>query len=198
MQAHWIRQRGHAHLVLFYSGWATETAEIARLAGDSDLLILSDYRDETFDPVWLQRHDRVTLVAYSMGVAVAARHLGNLRPDHAIAICGSTDPRLTIGEDIYDGTIVGLDLRSLARFARRAGLPKPQAPDLAALGDELRALKTRPAASPCVFDRIIAARKDRIFPADAMTAAWQGRPIDWVDTGHFPFGHWQDWQEITG
>ncbi|MEO1952126.1 alpha/beta fold hydrolase [Thioclava sp.] len=198
MRARWIRQQGHRHLVMFYSGWATETAGIERLAGDTDLLILSDYRDETFDPAWIERHDRITLVAYSMGVAVATRHLGGLRPDRAIAICGATDPRRTIGADIYDGTLAGLDRQRLARFARRAGLPQPQTPDIAALGDELCALRARPTAPPGAFDRIIAARKDRIFPADAMTAAWQGQPIDWVETGHFPFDHWQDWREITG
>ncbi len=185
MRATWLRQKGHAHLILFFSGWAVSTSPILHLAGDHDLLVLGDYRDEGLPP--LPPYARITVAAYSMGVAVAARLLPRLKAHRAVAICGTPDPRDTIGPAIYDGTIAGLNQQRLMQFARRACAPLPPRPDIQALAAELRALDARRPAKAPAFDRIIAARQDRIFPASALAKAWPDRQIDWCEGGHSPF-----------
>jgi len=198
MRADWLQRRGSDDLILFFAGWAVGLDPIRHLQGAADVLALSDYRDETLPEALWAPYRRLTVVAYSMGVAVAARHLPRLRADRAVAICGAPDPRAVIGPAVYDGTISGLSPRSLAQFARRAGSPVPPEADIAALAAELQALASRPAAPAPAFARLLAAREDRIFPPAALEPAWPGARIDWFDGGHSPFGRWGTWQEITG
>lgn len=198
MRADWLKRQGSDQLILFFAGWAVDTTAIRHLQGDDDVLVLCDYRDEALPDALLVPYRKISVVAYSMGVAVAGRHLPDLRPHRAIAVCGSPDPRNSIGPGIYDATIAQLGTDSLARFARRAGAPVPQNPDIAALADELRGLGRRPAAQNPAFDRVIAATQDRIFPLAAMKAAWPGYRIELCEGGHTPFAQWQTWQDLTG
>lgn len=198
MRADWLQRRGSADLILVFAGWAVGLDPFRHLRGAADVLVLSDYRDETLPEALWAPGKRLSVVAYSMGVAVAARHLPRLRPERAVAICGAPDPRAVIGPAIYDATLAGLSPQSLAQFSRRAGAAVPPGAEIAALAAELRALARRPAAAAPAFDRILAATGDRIFPRAAMATAWPGAEIDWIAGGHSPFARWRDWQEITG
>ncbi|KQB15384.1 DUF452 family protein [Rhodobacter capsulatus] len=198
MRADWLRRRGGADLILVFAGWAVGLDPLRHLTGAADVLVLSDYRDETLpEALWASR-SRLNVVAYSMGVAVAARHLPRLRHKRAVAICGAPDPRAVIGPAIYDATLAGLSPRSLDQFSRRAGATVLPGAEIAALAAELHALASRPAAPAPAFDRILAATGDRIFPRATMATAWPGAEIDWIAGGHSPFARWRDWQEITG
>ncbi|MTH78463.1 pimeloyl-ACP methyl esterase BioG family protein [Paracoccus aestuariivivens] len=199
MRQTWLRRQGSSDLVLIYSGWAVGAMPFLHLAGASDVLVLDDYRDENLPAPLLVPYARIRVLAYSLGVAVAARQLAALQPDFAVAVCGSpfvANDRLGIPSEIFARTMTELTPANLARFARRAGAALPPDPDLAALGQELGMLAQRPAAENPRFDHVIASRNDRIFPASALQSAWAGHRIRWLETGHNPFPIWQDWQEI--
>lgn len=196
MRTEWIHRRGSDRLIVFYAGWALDHDALAALPSDCDVLRVQDYRDEALDAALLAPYAQRDVIAYSLGVAVAARQMAQLAPRSATAICGSCDPHATIGAQVYDATAAQLTPKSLAQFARRAGAPMPQSPALAALTAELTQLASRPAASTAGFTRIYAARADRIFPPAAMTQAWAGQEIRWIDGPHWPFARWHSWQEM--
>lgn len=196
MQATWLHRQGSENLILFYAGWALDTSGLQHLASSCDVLMLHDYRDETFEPDWVAAYTFVDVIAYSMGVAVAGRHLSKHPMRSALAICGTPTPRKSIGTDIYDQTAAQLSVKSLAKFARRAGALPPSAPNIEALRMELQCLAERAVADQSAFNRIIACREDRIFTQSSITQAWPCHKITWNQGPHMPFAKWQSWQEI--
>ncbi|MTH61270.1 pimeloyl-ACP methyl esterase BioG family protein [Paracoccus litorisediminis] len=203
MRQTWLRRGQDRSLILVYSGWAVGVTPFLHLIGDSDVLVLDDYRDEILPHALLAPYARVRVLAYSLGVTVAARQLAAVTPDRAVAVCGSpyiAHERYGIAPEIYARTMAEVTPAALDRFARRAGVALPAAPDVAALHEELALIARRPAASPATgdvgFDWVFAGRRDRIFTAQSMRSVWAGRQVSWLETGHNPFPIWQDWEEI--
>lgn len=196
MQEIWLHQKDSENLILFYAGWALGGADLIHMHSDCDVLMLRDYRDESLDSTLIARYGCIDVVAYSMGVAVAARQARSLHPRSALALCGAVNPRATIGARIYDQTAEQLCPQSLAQFARRAGAIAVANPDIEALQAELRILAHRPADDPLRFDRVLACTGDRIFTPAAMRQAWPDHPITWIDAPHMPFQQWHSWQEL--
>ncbi|MBJ2153044.1 pimeloyl-ACP methyl esterase BioG family protein [Paracoccus sp. IB05] len=196
MRAQWLQRSGSEDLILFYGGWAVGAAAVQHMQGGEDVLALDDYRDETLPVALLRPYRRLHVIAWSMGVAVAARHLDHLAPARATAICGAPDPCAAIGPETYDATAASLTAESLQRFARRAGAALPPHTDIDALALELQHLALREAAPAAAFTHIIAGRRDRIFPQRGMVAGWPERQITWLDCGHNPFPLWRDWSEF--
>lgn len=201
MRAEWLSRTGRADLLLVLGGWAVGAEPFRHLETAADVLVLSDYRVLDWRDAVTAGYDRVTLVAYSFGVAAAGAVLPQLTrpPVQLHAFCGSPfpcDARRGIAPGVLRATAEGLSEASLARFARRAGAPVP-APDIAALRDELCAVAARPPAPVPAFDRITLARRDRIFAPAALTLAWadQASRLRWTETGHTPFAGWQSWTE---
>ncbi|SED77305.1 pimeloyl-ACP methyl esterase BioG family protein [Rhodobacter sp. 24-YEA-8] len=196
MRAQWLQRSGSEDLILFYGGWAVGAGAVHHLHGGDDVLVLDDYRDETLPGLLLRPYRRLHVIAWSMGVAVAARHLDHLAPARATAICGAPDPRAAIGPQTYDATAASLTAESLQRFARRAGADLPEQTEPGALAQELQNLALRDAAPAAAFTHIIAGRRDRIFPQRRMAEGWPAREITWLDCGHNPFPLWRAWSEI--
>lgn len=196
MQKIWLHQKDSENLILFYAGWALGGGDLTHLQSDCDVLMLRDYRDECLDSAVIARYARIDVVAYSMGVAVAARQARRLHPRSALALCGAVNPRTTIGARIYDQTAEQLSPKSLAQFARRAGGIAITNPDIDALAAELGLLAQRPAEEPLFFNRVLACTGDRIFTPAAMTQAWPDHAITWINAPHMPFQHWHSWQEL--
>ncbi len=196
MQVTWLHQKGSKNLVLFYAGWALDHTDLSHLSSDCDVLMLRDYRDEGFDTALISVYSQIDVLAYSMGVAVAARQLGTLRPRTALALCGAVNPRATIGAWVYDQTADQLSPQSLKQFARRASATPSTASDIPALRTELHLLAERPAADPSGFGRVFACKGDRIFTPAAMEQAWPAPVVTWFNRPHMPFAQWQSWQEI--
>ena len=203
MRAEWLSRAGRADLLLVLGGWAVGAEPFRHLGTAADVLVLSDYRALDWHDAVTAGYDRVTLVAYSFGVAAAGAVLAQLpRPPVQLhAVCGSPfpcDARRGIAPGVLRATAEGLSEASLARFARRAGAPVPvPVPDIAALRDELHAVAARLPAPVPAFDRITLARRDRIFAPEALALAWEGQTsrLRWTETGHNPFAGWRHWTE---
>ena len=196
MRAQWLQKAGSAELILVFSGWAVGATPFAHLQGAPDVLILHDYREEDIPQGMLAPYARINLLAYSLGVSVAARHLERLRPHHAVAVCGTPAAPSGIGPDIYAATLANITPAGLARFARRAGVCLSQAQDLHALRHELELLSARPPSEGSRYDLVIATTQDRIFTPPAMKSAWQTHEIHWVNSSHNPFPAWHSWAEV--
>lgn len=199
MRAQWLRRDGGRELTLVLPGWAVGAMPFAHLAGGGDVLLLHDYRDEALPLSLIAPFRRRRLLAYSLGVGVAARLWAQIAPDRSVAVCGTAfaaHEMLGIAPRIYAATLAAVIPEGMARFARRAGCALPLDPDFAALTQELDLLRGRQAPDIPPFDRVHAGKRDRIFTPAAMTAGWPGRPIDWHEVGHNPFPMWRSWDEV--
>lgn len=204
MSALWLRRSGARELVVIFGGWALGPAPFTHLAGDCDVLFLDDWRAlPPRDPAPFADYAASTLLAFSFGVAAAGHWLAARGQDpftRKIAVNGTLSPASEtcgIAPDRVRATAEQLSPQSLARFAERAGATPPEAPDLAALRDELQVVIARGPAPDPRFDRILLSRRDRIFPPRAMARAWQGHPaIREIDAPHSPFAQWSSWSEV--
>jgi biotin synthesis protein BioG len=112
-----MNERRGGDLLLFFSGWGMDPRPFRFLGtGESDVLLLFDYRKGGESPDFgslFSSYDRVMLVAWSLGVAVANRVVREWagRLADAVAINGTTRPvdeQFGIPADVFDGTIENL------------------------------------------------------------------------------------------
>ncbi|WP_441867334.1 pimeloyl-ACP methyl esterase BioG family protein [Phaeovulum sp. W22_SRMD_FR3] len=202
MKQRWLRRAGAPDLIILCTGWAVGAAPFAALQGAADLLLLSDYRELSTPEIPQAAYRRVSLVAYSFGVA-AACHLAADCPPLArkVAISGTATPlNATTGipPAVFHQTERHLSTSGLRAFARRAECAVEEPADLDALRAELRAVAARPAASPPAFDRIWLGSRDRIFPPENLALAWQDQAarVRWRDCGHNPMPGFRHWDEV--
>ncbi len=203
MKSQWLSRSGTEELLLVFGGWALGAAPFTALAGDSDVLLVDDYT-HLDDPLnELAQYERVTLIAYSFGVASAAHWLAQtgVRPDRLIAVSGTlapADAERGIAPDLIRATADQLTTGSFAKFCRRAGLDGP-APEIDpdAARAELYAIIERGAAPELQFDRIWIPQRDRVIPTHAQEAAWatQQNVVRNIPASHVPFRSGQSWGE---
>ncbi|SLN37933.1 hypothetical protein PSA7680_01848 [Pseudoruegeria aquimaris] len=203
MEGTWIRQGGAERVICVFGGWGLGPEAAGGLPCDADLYWLRDYR--TLDAALpdFSRYSSRVLVAWSFGVA-AYGHWQEGRADGfdtRVALCGSPAPvdrRLGIPPRTYEATQGGLSPESFAAFA---GLchGKPVTPgevDIAALGEELAAVKARGAAPAVAWDLAVIALQDRIFPPGNLRRAFAGTPIRELDAPHVPFAALSRWEDL--
>jgi len=203
MRRQWLSRSGTEDLLLIFGGWALGAAPFSGLAGDSDVLFVDDYT-HLDDPLEdLAHYDRITLLAFSFGVASAGHWLSQsgFRPDRIIAVSGTLSPADAehgIAPEMIRATADHLSPESFAKFCHRAGLdgPIPQI-DVDAARAELYAVIERGPAPEQQFDRIWIPQKDRVVPTRAQQAAWaaQQQAVHSIPSPHIPFRNGQDWRE---
>ena len=202
MKHQWLAHTGTKDLILVFAGWALGAAPFAGLIGAQDIMLVEDYRQLDTPLPALAHYDRITLIAFSFGVASAAHwlHQTGVHPDRLIAVSGTLKPadaEYGIAPDMIRATADQLTSDSFAKFCRRAGLqgPAPEI-DITAAQDELHAVIDRGATSDLTFDRIWIPQKDRIIPTRAQEAAWQAQSdaVRTLPGGHVPFQPGQSWE----
>ncbi len=209
---------GNEKLLLFFSGWAAspEVFQHLRMESDTDLWICYDYRELNFEEETLSFYKEIRLVAWSLGVWVAATILGKKQRSftEAIAIGGTLCPihdQWGIPEAIFRGTLDNITEEGIHRFNRRMCggreqlkayeqiLPRPLTDIRKELETLYAEIKKTPAAFP-LFDRwtyTLIPSGDRIFPAENLRAFWQNRcSIIEIEAPHYPFYLWTQWNEI--
>ena len=153
MKIEFIKRGAATRLILIFAGWSTDARYYNDCVADGwDTAVVSDYRDLTMPPLPKQ-YATVYVFAYSLGVAAAA--LCGVKASVRIAVCGSTVPvsdLYGIPSAIFQGTLDGLDERSLAKFhLRMAGDRRrydeiagrlPVSPDVAVLKEELANIRS--------------------------------------------------------
>ncbi|CUJ98965.1 hypothetical protein RUE5091_01987 [Ruegeria denitrificans] len=203
MKQRWLSRTGTAEVQLVFGGWALGPGPFQCLTGNADVLFVDDYTrlDEPLSDI--SNYDRVTLIAFSFGVASAAHWLAQtkVRPDRLIAISGTLHPadvERGIAPEIIRATADQLSSASFAKFFRRAGLDgSPPEIDIDAARTELYAIIKRGPAPDHKFNRIWIPQQDRIIPTPAQQAAWAEHQdaVRTVPTAHVPFAKGQSWQE---
>ena len=202
MRSRWLAGQGEAtEIVVVFGGWAAGAAPLTHLCGGRDVLFVWDWRDLDAGLPLLAGYRRRYLVAWSFGVAAYAhwqegRSLGFER---RVAICGSpvpVDRRLGIPPMAFARTRDRVSREVLAAFLDQAGVAPLDAPDIAALREELDAVAARGAAPPCDWDAAVVASRDHVFPAANLQRAFARVPTHVVDAPHAPFGLWRDWDEV--
>lgn len=188
---------------MVFGGWAVGPEVFAHLEGPQDILFASDYRDLNAELPDLSSYRRVSLLAWSFGVASYA-HWQQGCPDpfaRKVAVSGSLTPvnRLTgIPPVAMVKTVVSLSQVSFQHFLTRVfNAPQPDTPlDVAARRAELDAVAWRGDAPRAEFGRVLICGQDRIFPPGNLARAWAGAEIRELKAPHAPFAQFATWEEL--
>ncbi|MDE6511180.1 MAG: DUF452 family protein, partial [Muribaculaceae bacterium] len=190
MKIEFIKRGAATRLILIFAGWSTDARYYSDCTVEGcDTAVISDYRDMEM-PAIPEQYKTLYIFAYSLGVAAAAA--SRVPAAARIGICGSLVPasdRFGIPSSIYQGTLDGLNEKTLSRFhLRMAGDRKryaeiikslPSSPDIEALKEELdyvrRLSQSELMDSDVRFDRVYIAEDDKIFPYKNLTSFWQQR-----------------------
>lgn len=216
MQTCWLSRTGQSSCLLFFAGWGMDPAPFRPLApAGHDLLLFYDYRElaETDPTALLPRgYRRLNLLAWSMGVWVAAHLLAGCRQQlgTAVAVNGTLRPiddRAGIPVQAYAEMLATFSPRALLDFyasmfvdpagleqflANRPGRPAEQVrAELAAL--RAHYLAHGPAAD--IYSRRLVGSRDRIFAARAQVRCWGRERCQTFQGPHFPF-YDPGWDEL--
>lgn len=188
-------------LILFFAGWGMDATPFATLGREGyDTAVVWDYADPAPLPrVLTDRYMEICVVGWSFGVPYAARFIAGegrrLPVTRCVAVNGTlrpVDDTLGIPRAIFEGTLAGLDERSLAKFYRRmagsgaayarfaSSLPRR---DIEGLAAELRRVETDGPAPDPGFDRVYISGADRIIPPANQRHAWERLGADIVSLG---------------
>lgn len=216
MRIEWLNKRGSGRVILFFNGWGMDASVVRHLPADCDVVMFYDYRTLESEqiPVFLE-YKEVYIVAWSMGVWAAAYLFPFLKvnPVVSVALNGTerpVDDKYGIPLNVYLLTEKGMNERGKEKFFSRMFVDrsdftrfsesKPKR-DIDELCDELKAIRESSADAPVSikWDRVYIGEKDIIFPASNQQNWWQGRSsIEIINTGHYPFYSFENWNEITG
>jgi malonyl-ACP O-methyltransferase BioC len=191
MQYKLVSDNDSNRLVLFFAGWAMDAKPFEKLHRDGyDTMVVWDYRQLDIDWRCVSKYDEICVLAWSMGVYAASRTLYSIehKVTKRVAINGTLTPvddTCGIPINIFEGTLSGLNERTLVKFYRRVAGSRdaydkfaeamPQR-DIEELRNELSAIYPEPLlCNPPIrkWDCAIIGREDAIFPAANQARAWQ-------------------------
>lgn len=222
MKAIWQkRQAGNESLLIFFTGWGT-TPEVAQhlvLPEGWDYLACYDYRTvESTDLPSLSDYRQTYIAAWSMGVWAADLLAPYLPlPQKAIAINGTPLPMhdlYGIPDQIFRGTLEGLDDANRARFNRRMCGGKALLQVFNSFSqrstENLRSelmgvyqqVEARYAYTPprLHWTKAIISTKDLIVPAPNQLRYWRAAATPTLElegAGHYPLTAFTHWAEIV-
>lgn len=209
------RNNGATKLVLCFAGWSATPEAFGHLeAGeDTDVWICYDYRDLSFTGE-LDRYRQIDLVAWSLGVWVAANVISPETVLHSATAINGTglpiDDTYGIPTVIFRGTLENVNNEGMNRFNRRmcgsrellATYQHFPARPATELKEELLNLYNNISRDnhPGGIDwtKAFVSTHDMIFPTGNQRNYWQGLcPFTEIDAPHYPFKVWKQWKEIT-
>lgn len=215
MQITWLQREHQQQCFLFFAGWGMDAAPFAGIpAAEIDFCLLHDYRElANVDLRPFAAYDQVHLLAWSMGVWVAAHLLAG--QEHAFttrtAIGGTLlpiDGQRGIPPESYSAMLEDFGPPTMDGFYRnmfdddgqlnRFLDHRPQR-DLVALRQEMesfRAAAQRFGPATDIYTHKIITSRDRIFSGRNQMRAWgkgQGQVCNWP---HFPFYLLSDWRDL--
>lgn len=211
MKHQWISKTGAPRAIMIFAGWGSHGSMFSAIHKPGyDIIVFWDYRDESFDVSIMAGYDEIFLIGWSMGVMEAQRILKGveLPVGATLAVNGTGSPvddSEGIPVNIFNGTLQGLDERSLWKFYRRmcgsnSALerlkPSLSHRQVEELVEELYAIGIRSTdvanGRAGLWSRAVVGGRDAIFPPANQLSAWVGVPAEvWDDMPHFP-----DWQSI--
>ncbi len=207
MRDSWLIRENNSRCILFMAGWSMGPEPFVGLAtGKYDLYLCYDYRSLDLPNLsWIHTYEQVDLLAWSMGVWVAAQTLAKMSTcfTSATALAGTLHPiddRRGIPVVAYEGMERSLTQDALDRFhasmfadaaARQRFMDNRPKRTLASVREELaclhqyiRAAETTPRD---IFSHRIVTTRDSIFPARNQLRAWGKQCSKQKKWPHFPF-----------
>ena len=189
--------------IVVFGGWAVGPQVFDHLTGPYDILFASDYCDLNADLPELSAYGRVSLLAWSFGVASYV-HWQQGRDDpfeRKVAVNGTLTPvnrRTGVPPLAMSKTIETLSEDAYQLFLERAfNAPQPRGDiDVTARQSELLAIEARGDAPVHCFDQVWVSADDKIFPAANQKRAWPQDKQRIIDAPHAPFGQFTTWQEL--
>lgn len=179
--------------------------------GTYDVLALHDFAQSSALPD-LSGYARIHLIAWSLGVWVAAKSLAEIKDAHLfstrLAMNGTLNPidaQDGIPPEIFDGTIENWeDVRAREKFGVRVSgtsdlltqrSPENQHAELLAMHGLIKA-SPQP---PNIFTTALISTRDRIFPPPAQRHFWSRFPeVKVIEKPmlHDPFMSLRSWEEV--
>ncbi|MBK1991418.1 DUF452 family protein [Campylobacter sp. 2018MI35] len=203
MKYEFLHQNSHSNeLILFFGGFASHPSHFSHLKSSKNVLMCFDYEDLSFK-FDLNVFDKITLIAFSMGVCVASKFLKNYKFDKKIAINGTNlgiDEIKGIHPIIFNKNIKKFNLENFKQslFKEKINLAKDFIfKEENSLKNELKellefALKNK--EDNFVWDKIYSSEKDEIFPQNALKNSFKA--LIFLDEPHFSFFHFKSWDEF--
>ncbi|KIC07857.1 biotin synthase [Leisingera sp. ANG-M1] len=203
MEFRWLKQNQAAEAIVVFGGWAVGPEVFWHLDGPQDVLFASDYSSLDAELPDLSGYERVSLLAWSFGVAAYAHwQAGRYDPfTRKVAVNGSLQPvnrGAGIPPAIFRKTVETLSLEAYQGFLTRVfGSPQEAEPlDVEARRGELLAVERRGDAPQMRFDRIWISAQDKIFPPANLARAWAGQNVSQIDAAHAPFDRFKTWEAL--
>ena len=196
--------------ILFFSGFRGEKGVFEHLRlGACEVVFVSDYRANDLDLSFLDSREAITLIAWSMGVAMANRFLNHplsqsrLKITKKIAINGTIygiDKARGIPPLAFKKTIEGLDLQAFKKSTYGESEPRTtlsQESLVCELNNLYTTLTTAP-ATPELWDCALVSLEDKIFPVRYQLRGWEGHAKRIIHTHapHFAFREFGSWGDL--
>lgn len=192
--------------IVFFSGFGNPKDFFSHLKKHQKTIIfISDYQDNNLDLSFLKDKE-ITLIAWSMGVAMANRFLpDNLVVKKRIAINGTLegiDPTKGIPPAIFRYTIKNFDLEDFRTNLFEHTLPQAlnfKFQHKEHLISELKNLYTTITTIPHChqeWDKAFISINDKIFLTKNQTNSWDFAKIIKKDLPHFIFFNFKSWDEL--
>lgn len=209
MQTYWLHKNNSSELILFFAGFASHPSHYKHLDSKIDVLMCYDYQIFYLD-IDMAKYEKIWLVAYSMGVSVAARLLKDMQNTdiftRKIALSGTNygiHETLGIPQAIFMRTIKKFNLKDFKSriFGENIGLTKGFCfANETHLQAELQYLYDFCNAENVDFtwDRIYISTKDTIFPPQMCYLSFGNdrEAICKLPTWHYPFFMFKTWESI--
>lgn len=190
-------------LILFFGGFASHFSHFKHLSSKKNVLMCYDYEDFNLT-LNLNSFEKITLIAFSMGVCIANKLLRNVnfysKIKLKIAINGSNlgiDKKLGIHPRVFLKTIKKFSLENFKKtlFKEEINLAKDfvfkQEKELKKELENLWNFANKEQESFLVWDKIYASKNDAIFPTSALENSF--KTLDFIDAPHFLFFHFNAW-----
>ena len=203
MEFRWLKQDNAAEAIVVFGGWAVGAEVFWHLDGPQDILFARDYSKLDAELPDLSGYERVSLLAWSFGVAAYA-HWQAGRPApfvRKVAVTGSLQP-VNRGAGIppaaFRKTVETLSLETYQAFLTRVfgALQDAEMLDVEARRGELLAVERRGDAPQMRFDRVWISSGDKIFPPANLQRAWAGQNVSGIEAEHAPFDRFADWEGL--
>ena len=205
-------------LIVFFCGFYTDANCFIEFDnGKNDLLFVYDYSDMENNPLEyfdFLDYTKVRVISYAYGVwALNYVYNQNLLPkiESSCALCGTfcpIDNEYGVNEKIYDLMARSLNSDTIEKFEQKMALGatsplkiKSANRKIENLSDELLNIKVVSKRTwfkkNFEFDKVVLAKKDRIFPYSSQANFWAAHKhkVE-LECGHFPFFEFKDFDEI--